>query len=85
MRKLCVFWDGIYLSRLVMFYSDRAWYTLSGFINSQNNRYRSIENPHAVHEVQLHDLKVGIWCAVSVQRTIQLMSFHKTVTSEHYV
>jgi hypothetical protein len=43
------------------FYSDEAWYTLSGYVNSQNNRYWSTENPHAVHEVPLHDLKVGVW------------------------
>jgi hypothetical protein len=25
------------------FYSDKAWYTLSGYVNSQNNRYWSTE------------------------------------------
>jgi hypothetical protein len=68
-----------------MFYSDKAWYTLSGYINSQNNRYWSTENPYAVYEVPLHDLKVGVWCAISVRRTIQPMSFHKTINSERYV
>jgi hypothetical protein len=43
----------------LMFYSDEVWYTLSGYMNSQDNRYWSTENPHAVYEVPLHDLKVG--------------------------
>jgi hypothetical protein len=43
------------------------------------------ENPHAVHEVPLHDLKVRIWSVISAWRTIQPMSFHKTVNSKHYV
>lgn len=37
-----------------MFYYDESWY-----VNSQNNRYWSTENPHAVHEVPVHDVKVS--------------------------
>jgi hypothetical protein len=43
-----------------MFYSDEAWFNLSGYIGSQNNRYWSKENPYVAHEVQMHDLKVGV-------------------------
>jgi hypothetical protein len=35
--------------------------------------------------VPLHDLKVGVWSAISAQSTIQPMSFHKTINSERYV
>jgi hypothetical protein len=35
----------------LMFYSDGELYTLSGYVNSQNNRNWSTENPHAVCEV----------------------------------
>jgi hypothetical protein len=49
-------------------YSDVAWFTLCGYINSHNNRHWSTENPHLAHEVPLHDLKVGVWCAVGVLR-----------------
>jgi hypothetical protein len=57
---------------------------LSGYVNSQNNRYWSTEYPHAVYEISLHGLKVGVWCAVSAWRTIQSMSFHETVIYECY-
>jgi hypothetical protein len=59
----------------VTFYSDEVWYTLSGNINSQYDRYWSAEN----HEVPLHDLKVGVWCSVSVQTIIEPVFFHKTI------
>jgi hypothetical protein len=42
--------------------SDEAWFHLSGHWDT--------ENPHAVHEVPLHDEKVGVWCAVSGRRII---------------
>jgi hypothetical protein len=29
-----------------------------------------MENPHAVHEVPLHDLNVGVWCEISAGRII---------------
>jgi hypothetical protein len=76
--------NGLFDPKL-KFYFDEVWYTLSGYINNQNNRYWSRENPHDVHEVPLHDLKVGVWCAISAWRAIQPMSFHKTINSEHYV
>ena len=34
-------------------------------MNSQNNSYSSAENPVLIREVSLHDVKVGVWCAIS--------------------
>jgi hypothetical protein len=34
--------------------------------------------------VPLHDLKVGVWCAISVEDNAAL-SFHETINSKHYV
>jgi hypothetical protein len=42
------------------FCSDKAWFTSSTYVNSQNNRHWGRENPHIVHEVPLHDLKFGL-------------------------
>jgi hypothetical protein len=53
------------------FYSDEAWFTSSGYINSENNRHWSTENPHTVQELPLHDLEI----AVSVWRIVGLMYF----------
>jgi hypothetical protein len=46
-------------------------------LKSQNNRYWRTENPYAVHEVPFHDIKVGVWCAVSTQGIIGAMFFMK--------
>jgi hypothetical protein len=55
----------------LMFYSDEEQFTLSRYMNSQNNRYWSTEYPHAVHEVPVHNFKVSVWHAISAQRRIQ--------------
>jgi hypothetical protein len=49
---------GFFYPKL-MFYYDKAWYTVSRYVNSQNNRNWRTENPYAVHDE--HDLKVGVW------------------------
>jgi hypothetical protein len=67
------------------FYANEALCNLSGYVNSQNNRYRSTENPHAVHEVPLHDLKVGVWSAISAWRINKPVFFHGTINSELYM
>jgi hypothetical protein len=33
-----------------VFYTDEAWFHLSGYVNSQNNPYRSAENPHSIQD-----------------------------------
>jgi hypothetical protein len=40
------------------FNSDKAWFTLSRYVNSQNNRYWYTEVHHAIQEVPVHDVKV---------------------------
>jgi hypothetical protein len=30
------------------------------------NHHWSSENPHLMHEVPLHDIKAGVWCAISI-------------------
>jgi hypothetical protein len=52
------------------FFSDEAWFHLQGYINKQNNRYWSSQNPHLTHEVPLHPVKVGAWCAVSARMIV---------------
>jgi hypothetical protein len=41
-------------------FKDEAWFHFSGYVNSQNNRYWSGENPTLIHEVPLHDVKVDV-------------------------
>jgi hypothetical protein len=33
----------------LVFYTDEAWFHLSGYVTSQNNRYWRAENPHSIH------------------------------------
>jgi hypothetical protein len=39
-------------------------------VNAQNTCHWDIKNPHTIHEVPLHDQKVGTWCSVSDWRII---------------
>jgi hypothetical protein len=52
------------------FFSNEAWFYLQGYINMQNNRYWSSQNPHVIHEILLHLVKFGVWCAVSARRIV---------------
>jgi hypothetical protein len=52
------------------FSSDETWFHLQGYINTQNNRYWNSQNPHLTHEVPLHPVRVGDWCAVSAGRIV---------------
>jgi hypothetical protein len=54
-------------------------------VKIQNNRYWSAENPHSIHEVPLHDVKIGVWCAISAHRIIGPVFFQETINSERYV
>lgn len=67
-----------------VFYSDEAWFHLSGYVHSQNSRLWSAENPHAFHESPLHDLKVGVWIAISRSRIVGPIFFHDTINSQRY-
>jgi hypothetical protein len=60
---------------MLLFMNDEAWFHLSGLVNAQNTCHWDTENPHAVHEVPLHDQKVGPWCAVSGQKIIRPVFF----------
>jgi hypothetical protein len=52
------------------FFSDEAWFSLRGEVNSQNNRFWSAENPGCIQESPLHDERIGFWCAICTRRII---------------
>lgn len=43
-------------------FSDEAHFWLNGFVNKQNMRYWTGENPHVLHETPLHPQKITVWC-----------------------
>jgi hypothetical protein len=65
------------------FFSEARFY-LQGYINTQNNRYWNSQNSHLTHAVQLHPLKVGLWCAVSARRIV-VPVFYQKINCERYV
>lgn len=75
--------DGI-LDPQLLFVTDEAWFHLNGYVNSQNNRYWATENPHETFQMPLHDIKVGVWCAISARRIITIF-FDDTINSNRYV
>jgi transposase len=73
--------DDTFLDRC--YFTDEAWFNLSGYVNSQNSRTWSFTNPHNIVQQPLHSPKVGVWAAMSRKR-IFFTFFDTTVTSEFY-
>jgi hypothetical protein len=46
---------------LVLF-SNEACFHISGYLNSQNDRYWYTESPMLIDRVPLHGVKVHMWC-----------------------
>ncbi len=57
---------------------------MDGYVNSQNYRMWSTENPHKYREAELHPTKVGVWCAISRPRIVGAIFFTTTITSDMY-
>jgi len=69
-------WDGVAILNKVYF-MGKAWFHISGWVNSQNSWYGVIQNSHTLHRQPLHSLKVGVWCAVSCWCITDPFSFSK--------
>lgn len=67
-----------------IFFSDEAWFHLSGYVNAQNYRIWSANNPHVFEETPLHPVKVGVWCALSQHRVVGPIFFDESVNAERY-
>ena len=66
------------------YFSDEARFHLFGYVNSQNTRMWSSENPHFFVEFTLHPQKIGVWLTVSRRRIVGPIFFHDTVTAHRY-
>ncbi len=47
-----------------VFFSDEAWFYLSGHVNAQNYHVWWSINPHQYVETTFHPQKLGVWCAI---------------------
>jgi hypothetical protein len=63
------------ISLQLTLFSDEAWFHLNVYINTQNNRYWSSQNPNLTPKVLLHPAKVGAWCALCAKRIVGPMFF----------
>ena len=66
------------------FFTDEAYFHLSGYVNSQNYRTWSTENPHVFQETSLHPIKIGVWVAISRARIIGPIFFNQTINADRY-
>jgi hypothetical protein len=55
--------DGLSGPKLT-FFTHQANFKLPGYVSSQDNRYWSSENPHALIQLPLNDQKTGAWCVI---------------------
>lgn len=69
----------------ITFFTDEAWFHLSGHINSQNSRMWASNNPNVLHQEPLHSAKIGVWCAISRRRIIGPLFFTDTINTERYL
>jgi hypothetical protein len=47
--------------------SDEAWFHLHRQVTSKNNQHLSSVNPYLIHDITLHDVKVGVWCVMNAE------------------
>ena len=73
-----------WISRQWVFFTDEAWFHLSGYVNSQNYQTWRTENPHNYTETPLHPRKIGVWCAVSRRWIIGPLFFEASINAEAY-
>lgn len=67
-----------------IWFSDEAHFYLTGYVNKQNQRIWSLENPRELHETSLFPQKITVWCALSSKGIIEVI-LHQNVTSQSYI
>ena len=61
----------VFLNPVLVFFSDKACFTLNANFNNKNSKRHS-ENLFVVHEITLCELIVRVWCALGVYKIIQM-------------
>jgi hypothetical protein len=53
-------------------------------LTKKENKYWSSENPHVLIQLPLYDQKIGVWCAISVNRIIGPLSYEETLGAQQF-
>jgi hypothetical protein len=56
---------------MFVLFSGVAFFQLCGYMNFQNNGFLML-----IDEVPLHNVKIGVWCAVSATRNVGPFHVH---------
>jgi hypothetical protein len=67
-----------------VFFTDEAWFHLSGHVNSQNHRKWRNKNPNNYTETAFNPQKICMWCAISERRIIGPLFFETTINGQAY-
>ena len=76
--------------RALLVFSDEANFWLNGYVNKQNCRFWSEDQPEALQELPMHPEKVTVWCGLWAGGIIGPYSFEDdanrnvTVNGERY-
>ena len=94
-RRRCVEWgleqqavDGNFSKKIS--FTDKAYFTLCGYVNKQYCRIWGFENPQVIEERPLYSEKVRVWCVLWRESVIEPYFFENdvgtivTVNSVHY-
>ena len=71
-----------HLPPTLVLFCDLAWFHLGRYANSHSSRYWSAENPPLSHEVPVHDIMVGVLCAMCAAEVIALVICLRSQTEE---
>ncbi|PNF16049.1 hypothetical protein B7P43_G04580, partial [Cryptotermes secundus] len=64
------------------FLSDEVWFHLQRYINTQNNRCWSSQNPQLTHQIPLHPVKIGVCCLINARRVLVPVFFNEIIKCE---
>jgi hypothetical protein len=74
--------EGEIHPQLTFFLMKRDFY-LHRYINIQNSRYWSSQNPHLTHEFLLNPIKVGVWFAVKFKKDCWIYVFKEKLIAKN--
>jgi hypothetical protein len=61
------------------FSPNEAWLLLHRHVSPENDQNCNSANPHLIHEVPPHDIKVGMWCAMNAKQITGPIFYVETI------